>query len=213
MGGGNGVAGGDEIQLHLTGLLGFLAGDVAAFGHLVEDAFLALAGKFGVGAEGRVAGRRDSQSSQQGRLGQIEVGGGFAEISLGGGFDTPGGSAVGGLVEVHFQDLIFGIEKFSTDGENSFSDLALDGSFRGKQGVFNQLLGDGGAALKGAVKEDVSGGAENTAEIKAVMAVKVFIFGGDSGPFDVVGQIGKLNGEAVFIGINLVEEFAVAVVD
>lgn len=56
----------------------------------------------------------------------------FSEVGLGGGFDSVGGSSIGDLIEVHFQDFIFGVHEFSCEGEEEFFEFSFKGSFLGE---------------------------------------------------------------------------------
>ena len=69
------------------------------------------------------------------------------EVKLGGSLDAIGSAAVRDVIEVHFENLVFGIEDFSGKGENSLFKLAAESAFGSEESNFDQLLSDGGAAL------------------------------------------------------------------
>lgn len=57
------------------------------------------------------------------------------------------------------------------------------------------------------------GCAKETASVKTMMGIEIFVFDGDSGLLEVVGKIVEFDGSTVLVGINLVEEVAVAIED
>ncbi len=91
----------------------------------------------GVDTEGRVGSRGSREAGKNGGFGHGELGSMFGKVSLGGGFDTVGGTTIGNMVKVHFQYLVLGIAGFDCEGEESFFDFALDGTAGSKEGVFD----------------------------------------------------------------------------
>lgn len=98
---------------------------------------LAREGEFWVDAERRVSSGSSRKAGDKGAFVEFEIFGFFAKVDFGGGLDAPRGAAVGDVVEIHFENLIFGVEDFGADGEDGFFDFSLDGSFWCEEGGFD----------------------------------------------------------------------------
>ena len=75
------------------------------------------------------------------------------------------------------------------------------------------MLGDGGATLEVFFENNVKKGAGDTFPSKTVMFIEIFVFDGNSGIFDIIRQIFKVDGGAVLVSIDFVEELAISVKD
>jgi len=84
---------------------------------------------------------------QRSCFGQCHILNVFAKIRLGSGFHTVRTFAEINLVQVHSQNLIFGIFVLQLFGKEGFLNFAGDSAFLGKKSVFRKLLCDRAAAL------------------------------------------------------------------
>jgi len=75
------------------------------------------------------------------------------------------------------------------------------------------LLGDGRATLEVFFENNVKKGAGDTFPSKTVVFIEVFVFNGNSGIFDIIRQIFELDGGAILVSIDFVEELAISVKD
>ena len=111
---------------------GVFRGNVALAHHGVEH--LALAGQRGVGiGYGIVLAGRLHQAGQQGGLGQVKVFGVRIEVGKRRRLHAVGLVAVVDLVEVHRKDLVLGVGRFHTLGEDDLAQLAGVGLLVGEQ--------------------------------------------------------------------------------
>jgi hypothetical protein len=110
--------------------------------HLIEHVLLALSGGREIGVW-IVVGRRLGQPGEKRGLGQGQLFGGLAEVCLGGGLDAVRAIPERDLVEVHLEDLVFGVATRELHGQKRFFDLALGGLLRPEEGVLDKLLRDG----------------------------------------------------------------------
>lgn len=63
--------------------------------------------------------------------------------------DAVGRATVWNMVEIKFENLIFGIDNFGEKGESSFANFSSNSTGRIlKKGNLDELLGDGGATFK-----------------------------------------------------------------
>ena len=87
-------------------------------------------------------------------------------------------------VEIFFEYLVLGISLFQRSGEFKFFQLAFDGLFLRKMGVFDELLGNGGGALLKRARLGVfQGGFRHALEVEAAVAVKALVLGVHEGVF------------------------------
>ena len=64
------------------------------------------------------------------------------------------------------------------DSQNKFFDFSSEGSFRSEEGIFDQLLGDGGAALEFLVKDNLFKRADNAFPGEAAVVIELAVFNG-----------------------------------
>ncbi len=141
-------------------------------------------------------GRRNREAGEKSAFGEGGVGDTFAEVLAGGLFDTIGGPTVWDLVEVHFEDLIFGVLSLGLEGKNDLFEFAGHSTLRGEERVFDKLLGNSAPTLEGGsagskikgTRKVVDGGASDAGEIDTGVRVEVFVFGSQGGAFDVFGE-------------------------
>ena len=163
--------------LGLRGVMLFL-GDVAVGEHAVEYRVATLGCEVGV-HRGVIARGRVGKAHEQRRLGEREVGGALGEICVRRGFDAVGAVTKVDGVEVHHQDLVFGVDLLHLEGEIRLAHLALDSHVEllvGEDRVAHELLGDGGCAL-GAAGELHHRGARDAVEVDAVVLVEALVLG------------------------------------
>ncbi len=98
-------------------------------------------------AVGRVEGRVVGDAGQAGTLGQGELGDILPEVVFGGGLHAVAAVAQIDIVQVGLQNLLFLIVVFQLQGGENLQNLSGDGDVVVFREIFNQLLGDGGAAL------------------------------------------------------------------
>jgi len=89
----------------------------------------------------------------------------------------------------------------------------LEGAFRGEKGVFNELLGDGGAALEFLAKNDLFEGAKDAFPGNTIMLKELAVFNGEGGKFKVVRNIVKTSKSAVLIFVKGEKKGAIAIID
>lgn len=137
----------DGLGLHRVGLL---RRDNPVGHHAVEHGVAALQAVVRI-IDGVIVGGRLGNAHERGRLVQREVLRVLGEVALGGGLDTVGTGTVVDSVQVHEQDLVFGVLLFQLLGNVHLADLALEGDVAhlvGKNRVAHELLSDGGGALQ-----------------------------------------------------------------
>ena len=79
-------------------------------------------------------------------------------------------------VEVAFEDLIFRVFRLQLHGQISFLQLAFVALLCGKEGLLNQLLRNGGAALRCAAGEVADQRACDAFDVDAVVLVETRVF-------------------------------------
>ncbi len=207
-------------RVDLFGGGGLIFGDVALLGHEVEDVVLADYETWTVvaaraSAVGRIIIWALRNAGEQRSFIEGEVLGVFVEVGVGGRFDAVGGGAVGNLVQVHLENLIFGVGAFDLEGENEFFYFTQKRTFVGENGVFDELLGECRGARDALTFERVDDdGTEETAPIDAVMFVEAAIFDGDRGLLHVERNFIDAYEGAFFVAVDFVEEVgAGAIVD
>ena len=166
--------------------------------HAVEHRVAALDGEVGVD-RGVVGARGVGQAHEEGGLGEGEVVCGLREVGLGCGLDAVGAVAVVDGVEVHHQDLVFGVDLLHLDRDEGLADLALDGDVElllGEDRVAHELLGDGGGTL-GAAQELHERGAGDADGVDAAVLVEALVLGGDGALQHVGGDLVGGDGHAV----------------
>ena len=100
--------------------------DVAQAQHVVKD--LVATGQRQVGVDrGVVLRGRVGKADEQCGLAQGEVGGALGQIGFGCGLDAVGAVTVVDGVEVHHEDLVFGVHVLHLDGDVGLAHLTLDG--------------------------------------------------------------------------------------
>lgn len=109
---------------------------------------LAGFGEIGSGAKGRERCGGDGETREESGLGEGKSAGGFAKVLLGRGLDSVVGAAIGDVVEVELEDLVFGISGFDEECQGGLAELAPQSFLASKQGIFDELLGDGRATLE-----------------------------------------------------------------
>ena len=168
----------DGLGFHRVGLL---RRDDPIGHHAVEHGVAALQAVVRV-VDGVVVGGRLRNAHERGRLVQREILGVLGEVTLGGSLDAVGARAVVDGVQVHEQDLVFGVLLLQLLGDVHLADLALEGDVAhlvGQDGVAHELLGDGGSALQLAAHEVVHECAGHAEVVDAGVGVEALVLGGN----------------------------------
>ena len=187
--------------------------DIAVLHHFAQHIVAPLCHPF-LGAHRMIFAGGLRHCRQNRRFARCQIRQGFVEIGL-----CRSGNAVGvltqkNLVEVKFQDLVFGQSPFNPRRQNQFLDLALAGAVARQQKVLHHLLGDGGCAAQIVATRfnRRQRRSRHATGVKAVVSVEILVFGRDEGLFDDVGNfldrgkdpafLGKLVDDAPFAGID-----------
>ena len=144
-------------------------------------------GLFG-SAEGIVRAGGLGQTGNNRALGQGNVRRVFAEVGAGRSLHAVGVFTQVDLVEVDGEDLVLGVVLLHPVGQDGFLHLAGVTALGGKQQLFDELLGDGAAALAlPTLAEVVDGRAQNGHRVHAHMLVEAVVLGRQKGH----GQIAR----------------------
>ena len=186
--------------------LAFGVGQEALLVHQLDDGVGAVLAALEVVGR-RVIGRRGQEPGEHRRLRRVHIGGGDAEIALGGGLEAARARPEIGAVEVDRQDVVLGIFELHRQRIGHFLDLALHPAgaavvlviglglpalgivFDAKAEELGHLLREGRAAI---ARERTAPGGEidahrrgDAARAYAEMAVEALVLGGDDGVFQV----------------------------
>ena len=174
---------GAEVELFgLEALVFLLRLDVALVVHLLEDDLLpvlvGLGVEIGVVGAGVVGDADDAGTFRRRQLALV-----LAEILQGGGLDAVAAVAEKDRVEIPFDDLLFCIGLFQLQGAEDLRQLALDGEVVVVGHVFQQLLGEGGAAehVVRVAEEHGVESAEGAEPVHAVVVIEAVVLDGDGG--------------------------------
>ena len=123
-----GIVGGvTKVELEFLGLcrIVLFLGNIACSKHAVENCVAPLNSLFGVN-RWVVVGGRLGQTNKKCGLGQCEVGSALVEVGLRGNLDAICTVAIVNGVEIHQEDLLFGVGLFHLDGDIGLANLALE---------------------------------------------------------------------------------------
>ena len=138
----------EEVELFGFGSISLFSGNVFVFDHTAKNVLLAGNRQLRIGSERGVASGRLRKTGKKSRLGESKIFCFFTKVSFGSGFDTINGSAVRGVVEVKFENLVFVVGNFGGKSENSLFDFAGNSApWIREEGVFDQLLSDSRTSL------------------------------------------------------------------
>ena len=172
---------GERVLLRLLGV-GLL--DRAGDHHLVDHPVAPLDGAVLL-AERIVVVRRLRQGREIGGLRDRQLVHRLVEVEQRGRGDPVGAQAQINLVQVELEDLLLGVGALDLERQQRLLDLALERDLVGQQEVLGDLLGDGGGALRAAARAIAlhieQAGADDAAEVEAVVLVEVLVFGGEEG--------------------------------
>ena len=122
------------------------------------------------------------KASEQSRFVERELLGGFAEVVLGGGFESVGAVAEEDLVGIEREDLRLGKTALDLDGEPGLLNLALERAIGGEEEIARELHGESRGALHAPAGFDVAiRRAENAPDIDAPVSIEIFVFDGNEG--------------------------------
>ena len=223
------AAGGGGIRLQhigrgrIQGLLILLVGDELVLVHAAQDVVRAVVGDgdvihtlLGAGVEvppgivviGAVAG-----AGQHGALPQCQLRQGLAEVALRRRLHAVVVFAQPDGVQVTLQDLILGVTGLQLHGQIGLLNLALVALLGGQEGVLDQLLGDGGAALHAGGGQVGHEGAHNALDVHAAVGVEAGILHRHEGLLQILGHGGDGHHDAVLDALVLGDQVAAAVID
>ena len=200
-----------EHEVARDGVVVFLLGDVALVEQVGKHDVAALDGAFGV-CERVVVGGRLGQARQRGRLGDGEVRAGLAEVRLRRGLDAVAARSIVDGVEVHHEDVVFGVHLLELCGDVGLAHLARQRLLEllvGEHRVAHELLGDGGGAFRAAGQLGHDG-AQDALDVDAVVLVEALVLGVHRGPQHVLGALLLRDGGAV-LHVELRDDVAVGV--
>ena len=169
---------------------GLIAGDVAVFGHPVQNIGAAFQRAVLV-ADGMHFRRRLGQRGEIGRLARGQRRKRLVEIGLRSGGNAIAVLAKEDLVQVKLKDLVLGQRLLQPGGEDDFLDLAFAGAVARQKEVLHHLLGDGRspAQFLPARQDRIAEGGGHAGDIIAVMGVEILVLGGDEGVLHQIGDI------------------------
>ena len=185
-------------QRNRRGLVMLFLGDAPVRKHAVKHHVAARLARLGVLQ--RVVGRRGLRDAdERGRLHEGKVGRVLGEVGLRGGLDAVGAAAVVDGVQVHEQDLVFGVLLFQLHGDVDLAHLALERDLVHlveQDGVAHELLRDGGRALL-AARQVHDHRAHDAPDVEAAVLVEAFVLRGDGAFLHVVADLVPRHGLAV----------------
>ena len=116
-------------------------------------------------------------------------------------------------VEIPFQNLILGVFLFQLDGKICLLNFALVALLGGEQLVLDELLGDGGTALRGIVLQVGHESADDALDVNAIVGVEACVLDRHKGLSQLIRNLVKICPDAVFRPAVGGDQIAVAVVD
>ena len=200
-----------EHEVACDGVVVFLLGDVALVEQVGEYDVAALDGAFGV-CKRVVVGGRLGKACQRGCLGDGEVCAGLTEVRLRRGLDAVAACSIVDGVEVHHEDVVFGIHLLELRGDVGLAYLARQRLLKllvGEHRVAHELLGDGGGAFRAAGQLGHDG-AQDALDVDAVVLVEALVLGVHRCPQHVLGALLLRDGGAV-LHVELRDDVAVGV--
>ena len=138
---------------------------------------------------GAVAGGVVGDGNEAGALGQVQLGHGLAEIGVGGGTHPLAPAAQGNDVEVPGDGVLFRVVLGEAQGTDDLGDLALDGGLVIAGEVFDELLGDGGAAGDVPAGEHVQHGLGRALPVHAGVGPEPLVLDGHGGVDEILGDV------------------------
>ena len=116
-------------------------------------------------------------------------------------------------VQVALQDLVLGIPVLQLQGQVGFLDLSLIALFRRKQGVFDQLLGNGGSALGSGGSQVGNKRADNTLQVHTAVGIEAGILHSDKRVAEHLRHGVQGHQHAVFRSFVFRDQVAVGIID
>ena len=174
--GGRGFGGFEVKILGLSGVMLFL-GDVAVGEHTVQNQVATLLAVLGV-VDGIVVGGRLGNADERCRLGKRQLAGVLGIVLLRCGLNAVGALAVVDGVQIHQQNLVFGVGFLKAQGDVGLADLTLEALLLhlvGQNGVADELLGDGGGALGAGTRQVDHDRAGNAHRVDSVVLVEALV--------------------------------------
>ena len=193
-----------EYQLLRGGRIILRLGDLALLEHLRENELLPLLIVVGVDI-GVVQGGVVRDADEGGALGQVEVLNVLAEIDLRRALHAVALFAEIDDVHIVFQDLCLGVRFFKFQRAEYFDQLPADGDLLLARDVFDELLGDGGAAGAAGPQEHLDAGLDRRVPVHALVLLEALVLDRDTGVDEVLRQLVVFDPDAVFVAVELLQ--------
>ena len=202
-----GLVGVDAHKVELLGhrLVVLLLGDIALIQHLMEDQLLAVlvplhrgphlplaVGHPGQGV-GAVLGGVVGDADEAGALGQGQLRHGLSKILLRRGAHALTAGAQGDDIQIVQQDGVLAVGLVHIQGPEDLGDLPLDCHVIFICEVFDELLGDGGAALDISAGEHAHHRLGGAPPVHAVVGVEPAVLDGHRRVLQILGDLLKIH--------------------
>ena len=129
--------------------------------------------------QGRVVLRSLGQPREQGRLVKREFLRGLAEIEFRGGFETIDAVPQKNLIGIQRENLCLGEPALDLNGQQSFLDLAMEGTVGRKEKIAGQLHRQSRGTLNGSSKLEIaSSSGHHPRKLESGMRFEVLVFNG-----------------------------------
>src|SRR5262249_28997825 len=135
------------------------------------------------------------------------------EIAARGELDAPGAAAEIDGIEIELENLRLGGRLLDPRRHDHLADLALVGQVFAHQQVFDDLLGDGRAALRAPGGGEIADeGTDQTALVDPFVLIEAFVLGREKGLLHLLGDVGEWNPHPPLVLLEYLREaFALAV--
>ena len=200
-----------------------LRGDQTVLAHLAQNIVGAVVGDVGGVAALGVAGVEVAarvvvigaagHAGEHGAFAQRQLAQLLAEVAVGRDLHAVIAAAQEDGVEVALQDLRLGVARFQLHGQVGLLQLALVALLAGEHGLLDELLGDGGAALRGAGGQVGHQRADDALHVHAVVLVKARVLHGDERVLQHLGDLVDGDHHAILGALVVGDQVALAVVD
>ena len=160
----------------------------AHLAHAVEDEGGVVGHMIGAALE-----RQGQDGGELSGLLAVDVAGGSPIVIAAGGFGAVNTGTPFDDVQVKLENALLAEDQFGDGDESELGAFAKEGAACAEEEIFDELLGEGGAAAKAAAFHIVFGGDLDGVPIEAVMLVKAGVFGSDDGVLEIGGNLAKRN--------------------
>ena len=167
-----------DVERGAGQLLVLVLGDVLLVGHGLQDHVAPSLGAVRIAVRAQALGPLDEPRKQCGFLGP-EVFHVLAEVDVGCRLHAVGAGAQVDLVQVIFQNLVFGVVALQQDGGDGLLDLSPHVFLLVQEDVAGQLLGDGGSALRLEAMQVGEHRSAQAGHVDAPVVVEAAVLNGD----------------------------------